>query len=220
MRTCFSIAMSQQNLSPDSVRAASVQQNCRHSVFPGRIMKVDKHNESLSSDTTSHWQNLVMPQTSLNSSSEIRSRRRRGSSGSRANEQLELDDMSLSPGAGHGHRFVSANLSQPTWCDKCGDFIWGVYKQCLICTSTLTLYFILIVSYNFASVAAICTERKLTSCFPLQKITIIELCNITEGFCRCMCRPYLNKLYFQCSGTVILPSRLRAWLAWMCLAVR
>ena len=35
----------------------------------------------------------------------------------------------------HGHTFVSINLSSPTWCDKCGDFIWGVYKQCLVCTS-------------------------------------------------------------------------------------
>ena len=33
------------------------------------------------------------------------------------------------------HCFVSASLCLPTWCDSCGDFIWGVYKQCLICLS-------------------------------------------------------------------------------------
>jgi len=37
----------------------------------------------------------------------------------------------------YGHAFVSVNLHAPTWCDNCGDFIWGVYKKCLICTSKL-----------------------------------------------------------------------------------
>lgn len=36
---------------------------------------------------------------------------------------------------GRGHKFVVVHLKSPTWCDKCGDFIWGVYKQCLCCTS-------------------------------------------------------------------------------------
>ena len=34
---------------------------------------------------------------------------------------------------GRGHSFQCLQLSTPTWCDKCGDFIWGVYKQCLRC---------------------------------------------------------------------------------------
>ena len=34
---------------------------------------------------------------------------------------------------GIGHDFILKQLSNPTWCDKCGDFIWGVYKQCLKC---------------------------------------------------------------------------------------
>ena len=34
---------------------------------------------------------------------------------------------------GRGHSFECLQLSTPTWCDKCGDFIWGVYKQCLRC---------------------------------------------------------------------------------------
>ena len=32
-----------------------------------------------------------------------------------------------------GHDFVLQHLSNPTWCDECGDFIWGLYKQCLRC---------------------------------------------------------------------------------------
>lgn len=34
-----------------------------------------------------------------------------------------------------GHDFQAQQLSHPTWCDECGDFIWGVYKQCLKCSS-------------------------------------------------------------------------------------
>ncbi|VDL73424.1 unnamed protein product [Nippostrongylus brasiliensis] len=36
-----------------------------------------------------------------------------------------------------GHRFVSVALVQPTWCDKCGDFIWGLLKQASKCESML-----------------------------------------------------------------------------------
>uniref|UniRef100_A0A0K0DHV9 Phorbol-ester/DAG-type domain-containing protein n=1 Tax=Angiostrongylus cantonensis TaxID=6313 RepID=A0A0K0DHV9_ANGCA len=32
-----------------------------------------------------------------------------------------------------GHRFVSIALAHPTWCDKCGDFIWGLVKQAYKC---------------------------------------------------------------------------------------
>lgn len=34
-----------------------------------------------------------------------------------------------------GHDFQAFQLSHPTWCDECGDFIWGAYKQCLKCNS-------------------------------------------------------------------------------------
>jgi len=34
-----------------------------------------------------------------------------------------------------GHDFGAQQLSHPTWCDECGDFIWGVYKQCLTCNN-------------------------------------------------------------------------------------
>ncbi|KAK2158044.1 hypothetical protein LSH36_178g04099 [Paralvinella palmiformis] len=35
---------------------------------------------------------------------------------------------------GKGHNFVLVHLRSPSWCDKCGDFIWGISKQCLKCT--------------------------------------------------------------------------------------
>jgi len=135
--------MSRQNLPPDSVNSklsSNAVSNCRCLVYPGHIMKVSMSNESVSSDTASYWQKPISPQSSLNSSSEIWPRKRsvplrRGSADARINEHLELVDLNSPPSVSHGHRFISASLSQPTWCDKCGDFIWGVYKQCLICTS-------------------------------------------------------------------------------------
>ncbi|XP_052780030.1 ras association domain-containing protein 1-like isoform X2 [Mya arenaria] len=34
-----------------------------------------------------------------------------------------------------GHDFQVHQLTHPTWCDECGDFIWGAYKQCLKCNN-------------------------------------------------------------------------------------
>ncbi|GMT24571.1 hypothetical protein PFISCL1PPCAC_15868 [Pristionchus fissidentatus] len=36
---------------------------------------------------------------------------------------------------GSGHQFSSINLLHPTWCDKCGDFIWGFRQQASKCTN-------------------------------------------------------------------------------------
>lgn len=36
---------------------------------------------------------------------------------------------------GEGHNFQPCSHAQPTWCDLCGDFIWGLYKQSLRCVS-------------------------------------------------------------------------------------
>ena len=36
---------------------------------------------------------------------------------------------------GRGHAFVSCHLRNPTWCDCCGEFIWGLFKQCVRCKS-------------------------------------------------------------------------------------
>lgn len=40
---------------------------------------------------------------------------------------------------GEGHNFQPCSHAQPTWCDLCGDFIWGLYKQSLRCISELAL---------------------------------------------------------------------------------
>ncbi|KAG7494388.1 ras association domain-containing protein 1 isoform X1 [Solea senegalensis] len=36
---------------------------------------------------------------------------------------------------GEGHNFQPCSHAQPTWCDLCGDFIWGLYKQSLRCVN-------------------------------------------------------------------------------------
>lgn len=37
---------------------------------------------------------------------------------------LPLND---SGSRGEGHRFALAGTYNPTWCDLCGDLIWGLY---------------------------------------------------------------------------------------------
>ncbi|CAI4221356.1 unnamed protein product [Auanema sp. JU1783] len=46
-----------------------------------------------------------------------------------------LSDLVI-PGEAHrgeGHTFQCINLLHPTWCDKCGDFIWGILRQAVKC---------------------------------------------------------------------------------------
>lgn len=33
------------------------------------------------------------------------------------------------------HAFETKELTQPTWCDVCDAVIWGLFKQCVVCTS-------------------------------------------------------------------------------------
>lgn len=37
--------------------------------------------------------------------------------------------------SGAGHVFLSCHLRNPTWCDFCGEFIWGLFKQSVRCKS-------------------------------------------------------------------------------------
>lgn len=49
-------------------------------------------------------------------------------------EGVYVDDGREGEG-GEGHKFVPTQLLNIiTWCDKCGELIWGFYKQCLRCT--------------------------------------------------------------------------------------
>ena len=54
-------------------------------------------------------------------------------------EHIEMHHLQQQ-GQGRGHQFIPCHLTNPTWCDYCGDFIWGVFKQCLRCQSKYTLY--------------------------------------------------------------------------------
>ncbi|XP_064473799.1 ras association domain-containing protein 1-like [Ornithodoros turicata] len=57
----------------------------------------------------------------------------------RASELIELvnfGEIELDPtGTGAGHNFEPVQFRNPTWCDRCGDFIWGAcqIQQCLQC---------------------------------------------------------------------------------------
>ncbi|XP_053303555.1 ras association domain-containing protein 1 isoform X1 [Pleuronectes platessa] len=44
-------------------------------------------------------------------------------------------DPQLPEEKGEGHNFQPCSHAQPTWCDLCGDFIWGLYKQSLRCAN-------------------------------------------------------------------------------------
>lgn len=37
--------------------------------------------------------------------------------------------------SGKGHDFQPCSYAHLTWCDLCGEFIWGLYKQSLCCTN-------------------------------------------------------------------------------------
>ena len=47
----------------------------------------------------------------------------------------DSSDPRLIEERGEGHDFQPCSHAQPTWCDLCGDFIWGLYKQSLRCAS-------------------------------------------------------------------------------------
>ena len=50
-------------------------------------------------------------------------------------EYDDYDQGTILRAPAKGHDFRAHQLSHPTWCDECGDFIWGAYKQCLKCHS-------------------------------------------------------------------------------------
>uniref|UniRef100_A0A3Q3N9X9 Phorbol-ester/DAG-type domain-containing protein n=1 Tax=Labrus bergylta TaxID=56723 RepID=A0A3Q3N9X9_9LABR len=47
----------------------------------------------------------------------------------------KVPDLLSRVGIIRGHNFQPCSHAQPTWCDLCGDFIWGLYKQSLRCVS-------------------------------------------------------------------------------------
>ncbi|XP_072540691.1 ras association domain-containing protein 1-like isoform X1 [Salminus brasiliensis] len=46
-----------------------------------------------------------------------------------------MNDPRLVEETGEGHNFQPCSHTQPTWCDLCGDFIWGLYRQSLRCSN-------------------------------------------------------------------------------------
>eukprot|EP00048_Salpingoeca_helianthica_P023729 m.26684 g.26684 ORF g.26684 m.26684 type:complete len:508 (-) comp8954_c0_seq2:69-1592(-) len=52
--------------------------------------------------------------------------------------RLDPGRLSPLPELGKGHQFADLHLAQPTWCDLCDDFIWGLNRcsQCKACQYT------------------------------------------------------------------------------------
>lgn len=48
-----------------------------------------------------------------------------------AEEKVEVKRQN----SGKGHVFLPCHLRNPTWCDLCGEFIWGLFKQSVRCKS-------------------------------------------------------------------------------------
>ncbi|KAJ3602019.1 hypothetical protein NHX12_029779 [Muraenolepis orangiensis] len=49
---------------------------------------------------------------------------------------VSVEGPRFHPGdTGEGHHFQPCNYTHLTWCDLCGEFIWGLYKQSLCCTN-------------------------------------------------------------------------------------
>ncbi|TRZ01605.1 hypothetical protein DNTS_022962 [Danionella cerebrum] len=50
-------------------------------------------------------------------------------------ERVRLEDPDwLTCKPGRGHEFHPCSQTQLSWCDLCGEFIWGLYRQSLRCT--------------------------------------------------------------------------------------
>lgn len=50
-------------------------------------------------------------------------------------ERVRLEDPDwLTCKPGRGHDFQPCSQTQLSWCDLCGEFIWGLYRQSLRCT--------------------------------------------------------------------------------------
>ena len=60
-------------------------------------------------------------------------------SGSRSKSSKQFhQSSSLKPFGGKlglGHNFQLISLTNLSWCGHCGDFIWGLNKQCIKCSS-------------------------------------------------------------------------------------
>lgn len=101
---------------------------------------VESHIDVLSptnnGDISNMWTELLEQSTSASTTT--------GDNGSFPSDTLQLQHFGPLNGLipiggiklGEGHRFTDA--INPTWCDKCGDFIWGFSMTAMRCKSTAT----------------------------------------------------------------------------------
>lgn len=75
--------------------------------------------------------------------------------------------------SGKGHDFQPCSHTQLTWCDLCGDFIWGLYKQSLRCDSKL--YSSDVAFQDFQLIVCVCVELFQMKC-PLRVFCVKQTC--------------------------------------------
>ncbi|VDO29420.1 unnamed protein product [Brugia timori] len=96
---------------------------------------------------------------------------------------------------GKGHDFLSLSVTHPTWCDKCGDFMWGFLTRAVKCGNcNYTCHskcksLVTLDCKTADSTLSSCQELAVTSCSNLKMFTendnILEVCeqkDETSGF--------------------------------------
>ena len=81
-------------------------------------------------------------------------------SGSRSKSSKQFHpSRSLKPFGGKldlGHNFQLISLTNPSWCDHCGDFIWGLNKQYIKCSSEYVCLVVCMILCHVVTCSVVC----------------------------------------------------------------
>ena len=110
--------------------------------FLGKLRR-EKSTLSGSSSSTPIASNSSPTNTSSSSSALENAASKSQNAGGTTTEQIELSSFPSLPevdGQGEGHQFDVCGTFNPTWCDLCGELIWGLYDtgatKCVFCQFT------------------------------------------------------------------------------------
>uniref|UniRef100_A0A9J7ZW91 Ras association domain family member 1 n=1 Tax=Cyprinus carpio carpio TaxID=630221 RepID=A0A9J7ZW91_CYPCA len=101
-------------------------------------------------------------------------------------ERVRLEDPDwLTCKPGQGHDFQPCSQTQLSWCDLCGEFIWGLYRQSLRCTRESFMCAVRDNQDHFRR--GICLL--LCKCYCQDNLTLRDHCNYT---CHFRCQPFIQ----------------------------